>query len=44
MKNIGIKIKLPEDVTWFAPYEKELLEVTFEKLSALPTYKKIAIN
>jgi hypothetical protein len=40
MQNIGIEATLPNDVTWFLPYEKELVELTYERLSELPNYKK----
>jgi len=40
MESIGIKLTLPDNNTWFPPFEKELVELTYERLSELPNYKK----
>lgn len=40
MQNIGIKATFPDDITWFLPYEKKLVEPTYERLSKMPNYKK----
>lgn len=40
LQNINIKITLPEDKTWFPPYEKHQFELAFERLCELPNYKK----
>lgn len=40
MENIGIKTTLPDNVTWFYPFEKRLIELTYERLSEMPNYKK----
>ena len=41
LPNINIKVTLPDDKTWFSPYEKHNYELTLERLCAMPNYKKL---
>lgn len=39
MENIGMTKSLPDDYTWFTPYDKENFKLSIERLKQLPTYK-----
>ncbi|MGC4104067.1 hypothetical protein [Ferruginibacter sp.] len=40
MESIKIATTIPDNVTWFPPFEKKHLELSYERLSELPNYKK----
>ena len=41
LNSINIKVTLPDNETWFAPYEKSKYELTIDFLKSLPNYKSL---
>ena len=42
MENLGIRVSIPDNYTWFPPFEKGHIELTYQRLSELPNYKKLS--